>query len=202
MSPLNGMNLKRFSISAFGILWLTSFSAHAETYQLDPTHSTMGFKVKHLVISTVTGRFNKFEGGADFDSKTGKFENLKVKIEAESIDTNEAKRDEHLRGKDFFDAKSFPIIEFKNTKFTYSGKKPTKVTGDLTIHGITKPVTLKFDFNGTVKDPWGNQRAAFSAKGTINRKDFGLNWNKTLDAGGVLIAEKVDLEIEGEALAK
>ena len=172
----------------------------AESYKLDESHTQVGFKIKHLVISTVSGRFNKFEGGFNFDEKTGKLENLNVKIDASSIDTNEPDRDKHLKSADFFDVEKFPSLTFVGKNVTYSGKKPTEVKGDLTIHGVTKEVTLAVGFNGKTIDPWGNQRVAFEANSKVNRKDFGLKWNKSLDQGGVMIADDVSILIEGEAI--
>lgn len=174
--------------------------SYAGTYKIDESHTQMGFKIKHLVISTVSGRFNKFSGEFKFDSKTGKVEGLKTSIDASSIDTNEPDRDKHLKSKDFFDVQKFKTLEFVAKDISYEANKPTEVKGDLTIHGVTKPVVLKVEFKGEATDPWGNQRAAFEARTKVNRKDFGLNWNKSLDKGGVMIADDVDIQIEGEAI--
>jgi polyisoprenoid-binding protein YceI len=171
----------------------------AAKYKLDKAHSEVGFKIKHLAISTVKGKFKDFNGSFEFDDKTGKLENLKATMDAASIDTNEPKRDEHLRSPDFFDAKKYPTIEFVATKVENSGTKPTKVHGNLTMHGVTKPVTLDVDYKGVAKDPWGNYRTAFEATGKVNRKDFGLKWNKTLETGGLLVGDEVQIEIAGEA---
>lgn len=192
--------MKKLSVSLALLTLSASSLGFAEPLKLDAAHSTVGFKIKHLVISTVNGRFNKFEGSAEFDEKTGKVENLKVKIDVASIDTNEPKRDQHLRSKDFFDIEKFPEIEFIGRKATYKNNKPVQIAGDLTIHGVTKPTTLSLEFKGIVTDPWETRRGAFEASGTINRKDFGLTWNKSLDAGGVMIADEVKLVIEGEAI--
>jgi len=174
--------------------------SYAGTYKIDESHTQVGFKIKHLVISTVSGRFNKFSGEFKYDASTGKVEGLKAIIEASSLDTNEPDRDKHLRSKDFFDVDKFKTLEFVAKDVFYKDKKPTEIKGDLTIHGISKPVTLKVDFKGEATDPWGNQRAAFEASTKVNRKDFGLNWNKNLDKGGVMIADDVDILIEGEAI--
>lgn len=184
-----------FLFSLFGL----SIS-HSATYKIDESHTQVGFKIKHLLISTVTGRFNKFSGQFDFDPKTGKLENLKTTIQAESIDTNEPDRDKHLRSADFFDVEKFKTLEFVAKDFTYNDKKPVKIRGDLTIHGITKAVTLDVEFRGEATDPWGNQRAGFAAVTQVNRKDFGLKWNKNLDKGGVMIADEVKIVIDGEAI--
>lgn len=174
--------------------------SYAGTYKIDESHTQVGFKIKHLVISTVSGRFNKFSGEFKFDSKTGKLEGLKTSIDASSIDTNEPDRDKHLKSKDFFDVQKFKTLEFVAKDVSYEGSKPSEIKGDLTIHGITKPVVLKVEFKGEATDPWGNQRAAFEVRTKVNRKDFGLNWNKNLDKGGVMIADDVDIQIEGEAI--
>ena len=174
--------------------------AFAGKYKLDTSHGEVGFKIKHLAISTVRGKFNDFTGTFDWDEKTGKLENLKTTIKAASIDTNEKKRDEHLRSPDFFDVKKYPTIEFVAKKVEASGNKPTKVIGDLTMHGVTKEIALDVKYEGSTKDPWGGEHLGFEASGKINRKDFGLAWNKTLETGGLLVGDEVTLEIAGEAV--
>lgn len=174
--------------------------SYAGTYKIDESHTQVGFKIKHLLISTVSGRFNKFSGQFKFDSKSGKLEDLKTTIEASSLDTNEPDRDKHLKSPDFFDVDKFKTLEFVAKEVTYDQNKPVKIKGDLTIHGITKSVNLTIDFKGEATDPWGNQRAGFEAQTKVNRKDFGLKWNKNLDAGGVMIADDVSIIIEGEAI--
>jgi len=181
-------------------LSLWTQGALAGDYKLDESHTQVGFKIKHLVISTVSGRFNKFTGGFKFDEKKGTLDSVEVIIEAASIDTNEADRDKHLKSKDFFDVAKFPSLKFVSTKVTHKENKPDSVDGNLTIHGVTKPVVLNVEFNGSATDPWGNERVAFEASTKIKRKDFGLTWNKTLDKGGVMIADDVKIEIEGEAI--
>lgn len=178
---------------------IAASTSWAGEYKIDESHTQVGFKIKHLVISTVSGRFNKFSGGFNFDSGTGKLEDLKVSLEANSIDTNEPDRDKHLRSKDFFDVEKFKTVEFVSKEVAYKDKKPSEIKGTLTIHGITKPITLAVDFKGETTDPWGTQKAVFEAKSKVNRKDFGLNWNKNLDKGGVMIADDVEIIIEGEA---
>jgi polyisoprenoid-binding protein YceI len=186
------------------LLLAWSFPVLAETvnYKIDPSHSAVTFKVKHLVISTVPGKFNEFEGGFKFDEKTGAVEDVNFKIKAASIDTSEPKRDEHLRSKDFFEVDKYPTIEFKSTKIEKSGKKPTRVHGDLTMHGVTKNIPLKVKYNGTIKDPWGNQKLGFEATTTLNREDFGLKWNKALETGGVVVGKEVEITILAEATAE
>lgn len=191
------MNLKIGHLMT-SILLIAS-TGYAAEYKLDESHTQVGFKVKHLVISTVSGRFNKFVGSLNYDPKAKKIENLKVSVEANSIDTNEPERDKHLRSKDFFDVEKFKNITFASKETSFKDGNNFNLAGDLTIHGITKKVVLKVDFKGEVTDPWGNTKAAFEARSKVNRKDFGLNWNKNLDHGGVMIADDVEIIIEGEA---
>ncbi len=187
---------------AVGILSLGSIVANAESYKLDESHTTIGFKVKHLVISTVTGRFNKLEGSGSFDEKTKTLKDLKANIQVSSIDTNEADRDKHLKGPDFFNAEKFPTItaEIKSASFAKADEANLKLK--LKIRDVTKDVDFAAKFLGTVIDPWGNKRIAFEGKGKINRKDFGVSWNKTLDKGGVMVDDMVEIFIEGEAIAE
>lgn len=179
---------------------LASASAWAGNYKLDESHTQVGFKVKHLVISTVSGRFNKFAGNFEFEPKKGEIKGLNVEIEASSIDTNEPDRDKHLKSPDFFDVEKFTKLTFVSKKTVTKENKPTKIEGELTIHGIKKSVTLEVDYKGSTIDPWGNERIAFEASTQVNRKDYGLKWNKNLDKGGVMIADDVKIIIEGEAL--
>jgi len=194
------MNMKKFL--ALSIISVSSIIAHAESYKLDESHTTIGFKVKHLVISTVTGRFNKFEGSGNFDEKTKTLKDLKATIQVSSIDTNEADRDKHLKSPDFFNADKFPTItaEIKSANFAKADDASLKLK--LKIRDITKDVDFAAKFLGTVTDPWGNKRIAFEGKGKVNRKDFGVSWNKTLDKGGVMVDDMVEIFIEGEAIAE
>lgn len=172
----------------------------AAPYKLDESHTQVGFKIKHLVISTVSGKFNKFSGTFDFDSKSGVIKDLNVEIETASIDTNEPDRDKHLKSTDFFDVEKYNKITFVSNFSVQKKNKPFQLEGALTIHGVKRNVTLDLDYKGETTDPWGNERIAFEASTTINRKDFGLKWNKNLDKGGVMIADEVKILIEGEAL--
>lgn len=173
--------------------------AHAAPYKIDATHTEVGFKVQHLMISDVKGRFNKYEGSFDFDEKKNELKAIDVKIEAASIDTNNKDRDAHLNSDDFFATKKFPLITFKSDKVDGKDPKNLKVSGTLTIHGVSKPVVLDVVNKGSAVDPWGNEKVGFSATTKVNRKDFGLNWNKTLDKGGVALGEEVSIMIDGEA---
>lgn len=187
---------------ALSIISLSSIVAQAESFKLDESHTTIGFKVKHLVISTVTGRFNKFEGSGNFDENTKTLKDLKATIQVSSIDTNEVDRDKHLKSPDFFNADKFPTItaEIKSANFAKADEASLKLK--LKIRDVTKEVDFAAKFLGTVTDPWGNKRIAFEGKGKINRKDFGVSWNKTLDKGGVMVNDIVEIFIEGEAIAE
>ncbi|MBB6002250.1 YceI family protein [Arcicella rosea] len=161
------------------------------TWAIDPSHSEIQFKVKHLVITTVTGNFKEFSGsveaGDDFDGASIAFE-----ANIASINTNSEQRDGHLKSADFFDAEKFPTLSFKSTSFTKDGDD-FELVGNLTIKGVTLPVTLEVEYNGTATDPWGNVKAGFELKGKINRKDFGLAWNAITEAGSALVSEEVKL---------
>lgn len=196
----------------FSLIFLMSFcgQALASTYVIDASHSGVQFKIKHLMVSTVNGQFKVFEGTFEFDDKTGSLDKVVAKINIDSIDTNEKKRDSHLKSADFFgvrDAKENLVeknqyMTFSSKKVVMSGKKPSKVVGDLTMNGVTKEVVLNVVNNGAAMDPWGNERIAFEATAELMRKDFNLTWNKTLDSGGVVVGEKVKVIIEGEAIKK
>jgi polyisoprenoid-binding protein YceI len=184
-------------ISIVGLSLSLGAVAYADTYKIDSAHSAVNFRVKHL-ISKTGGRFKTFSGQFDFDPTAKSGGNLDVKIVADSIDTDNAKRDEHLRSPDFLDTKKFPELSFKSTKVETDGKKIT-VTGNLTLHGVTKPATLVGEYVGEVKDPMGSTKAGFNATTKINRKDFGVVWNKTLDSGGLVLGEDVEIELLVEA---
>lgn len=179
----------------------TPAAARTARWALDPSHSLIEFAVRHLMISTVKGRFGAFEGVITADPNDLTNAAIEVNIDVASIDTRDAKRDEHLRSADFFDAARFPQITFKSRKVSRAaGAGEYSVLGDLTIRGVTRPVTLEAAFSGRGKDPWGNERAAFSATGSIDRKDFGLTWNAALETGGVVVGDQVKISIEVEAV--
>lgn len=167
---------------------------------LDPAHSLAEFSVKHMMISTVKGRFAKLEGVIEADPADLTTATASVEIDVASIDTHEAQRNQHLRSADFFDAEKFPKLTFRSKRVTAKGGDEYALTGDLTIRGVTKEVTLDLTFEGEGKDPWGNQRIGFSAETRINRKDFGLNWNALLETGGVLVGDQVKINVEIEAI--
>lgn len=173
----------------------------ADTYKIDVDHSLVGFKIRHLVTK-VQGKFSQFEGDIKLDPKSVKDLSGDVTIDASSINTDNKKRDDHLRSPDFFDVKKFPKLTFKSKKTTDLGGGKFKLDGDLTLHGVTKPVTLEGELTGTAKDPWGNTRAGLTASTKINRKDFGIVWNKALDTGGVMLGEEIEVSIELEAIKK
>ena len=151
------------------------------------------------MIAKVTGVFKDYQGKFQFDDKSGKLTAISVSINVKSIDTSEKDRDKHLLGPDFFDSEKFKTIEFKSNGQIVKKGSSSEIEGDLTIHGVTKKIKLNVTFNGIGKDPWGNTKAAFEASVKINRKDFGLTWNKNLDGGGVLVGDDVSILIEGEA---
>lgn len=162
----------------------------ATKWTLDPTHSEITFKVRHMMISNVKGAFTSFD--AELEAEDDTFKNVKVKatIKTDSVNTNNTDRDTHLKSEDFFNAASNPEIMFESDSLN------DEITGNLTINGVTKPVKLDVDFGGTNVDPWGNTKAGFSFEGKINRKDFNLNWNTALEAGGVMVSDEV--KIAGE----
>ena len=162
-------------------------------WAIDPTHSEVHFKVKHLVISTVTGAFKSFSGKAT--STSGEFENAKVNfsIDVDSIDTNQPQRDGHLKSADFFETDKYPTIDFESTSFTKVKGDDYKLTGNLTMHGVTKPVELDVEYGGTDKDGYGNVKHGFEVSGKINRKEFGLTYNSITEAGGLALGEDIKL---------
>lgn len=174
--------------------------ASTHTWVLDPTHSELVFKVKHLMITNVKGAFNSFEAAIDGDDFTKA--PVTASIDVNSIDTNNADRDGHLKSGDFFDAAQFPAITFAGTSFTKKDEENYVLKGNLTIKGISKEVTLDVEFGGANKDPWGNEKAGFSVSGSISRKDWGLNWNAALESGGVLVSDEVKIHAELQFVKK
>jgi polyisoprenoid-binding protein YceI len=168
------------------------------TYKIDVDHSDIMFKVKHLMISTATGIFKKFD--ATVETTGDDFTNAKVNFEADidSIDTKNEQRDTHLKSDDFFNAAQFPKLTFKSTSIEKEGEGEYKLKGDLTIRDITKPITLDVDYNGSTKDPWGFERAGFEVTGKINRKEYGLKWSAVTEAGGLVVDDVVKLVMNVE----
>ena len=168
------------------------------TWNLDLSHSSVEFAVKHMVISSTKGRFAKYEVDANVDEQNLANSSATVRIDAASVDSRDEKRDAHLRSADFFDAENHPYITFTTKRLEPKGGDDYKLIGDLTIRGITKEIALDGEVTGPVKDPWGGTRYGISAQGKVNRKDFGLTWNGVLEAGGLLVGDDVKLSIETE----
>jgi polyisoprenoid-binding protein YceI len=171
-------------------LFLGVSTLFAGNYNVDTSHSNVGFKVKHMMVSTVSGEFQKFSGSFELEDKTNKLTALTGNIDVNSINTNIEKRDAHLKSEEIFNAADFPHITF-----VLDSLKGDKAHGKLTIKGVTKDVALDYEFGGIIQDPWGNTRAGITLSGKIDRKEFGVNWNKILEAGGVAVSEEVKLEI-------
>jgi polyisoprenoid-binding protein YceI len=172
----------------------------AGDYTVDVTHTRIGFSARHAMVTTVRGQFGEFEGSAHLDTTDPTASSAKVNIRAASISTGQADRDAHLRSADFFDVETFPEIGFVTTSVTRDAATWT-VTGDLTIKGVTNPVTIDFESTGSARDPYGNLRVGFEGATSINRKDWGLTWNAALETGGVLVSEKIKLEFDVSAIA-
>jgi len=170
------------------------------TYTLDPAHTRIGFVARHAMVTKVRGSFDEFAGTAVLDGANPANSRVEVTIEAASIDTRNAQRDEHLRGNDFLAMQEYPKITFASTGVRQAGETTFEVTGDLTIKGVTNEITIPFEFEGSAKDPFGNQRVGFEGSVTINRRDYGVTWNAALEGGGVLVSDKVTLEFEISAI--
>lgn len=188
------------TISAVVFLALPVF-ASASTWNIDPDHSNIGFKVRHLMVSNVKGSFEKHSGTIELDDRDITKSKVEVSIDTRSINTSVKKRDEHLRSPDFFDVDKYPVMTFVSKKVAKVGKDRLKVTGNLTLHGVTREVVL--DVEGPSKeskDPWGNIRSGATASTKINRKDFGLTWNAALESGGVVVGDEVIINLEIEMI--
>ncbi|HEY8527792.1 MAG TPA: YceI family protein [Acidimicrobiales bacterium] len=170
------------------------------TYAIDPAHSRIGFVARHAMVTKVRGAFDEFEGSGYFDVENPAASHLALSIRAASIDTRNADRDGHLRGGDFLDVEAHPEITFASTAVERVGPETYRVTGDLTIKGVTKPVTFDLEHTGSAVDPFGHQRIGFEGRATINRKDWGVSWNAALETGGVLVSDKVTLEFDVSAI--
>ncbi|RJK94228.1 YceI family protein [Vallicoccus soli] len=169
-------------------------------YVLDASHSRIGFVARHAMVTKVRGQFTEFAGGAHLDLADPTASSAHVDIEVASVDTRNEQRDGHLRTNEFFDAPSFPQITFRSTGVEVLDESTFAVTGDLTIKGTTKPVTVEFEYTGAAKDPFGNVRVGFEGRASLNRSDFGVSWNAALETGGVLVSEKIALEFELSAI--
>lgn len=170
------------------------------TYTIDPSHSRIGFVARHAMVTKVRGSFNEFEGSGYFDAEDPAKSHARLTIQAASIDTRNADRDAHLRSNDFFEMETYPQVTFASTAVEPVDATTFRVTGDLTIKDVTRPVTFDLEYTGTAVDPFGNRRLGLEGSLVVNRKDWGLTWNAPLDAGGVLVSEKVTLEFEVSAI--
>ncbi|OGW50448.1 MAG: hypothetical protein A2V62_09550 [Nitrospirae bacterium RBG_19FT_COMBO_58_9] len=173
--------------------------AEPARWNVDPDHSTVEFRVAHMVISKTTGRFMDYSGFIDMDAEAGTVKAIEATIKTGSVNTNHEKRDAHLRNTDFFDVEHYPTMTFKMKSHKKTAEGYMAV-GDLTLHGVTKEITLTGHYNGATKDPWGNTRVGFNGEGKINRKDFGMVWNKTLDSGGLVVGDEVQIRLDIECI--
>lgn len=180
---------------------MTSINNYAGTFEIDPSHSEVGFTARHAMVTKVRGAFTDFEGTVTTEENL-QDASINVEIDVASIDTRNDDRDGHLKSEDFFNVEKFPKMTFRSTSVEANGDSALTVTGDLTIKDVTKPVTIEFDFTGEAVDPWGQTRLGFEGSTTINRKDFGLSWQTALDNGGVLVSEKINLHFDISAIKK
>lgn len=190
-------------VAVLALALLAPVPGRAATWEADPAHSQVGFAIRHMMIATVRGQFRTFTATATGDPAAPGQATVQATIDATSIDTGNEKRDGHLRTADFLDVEKYPTITFKSKKIEPAGPGKAKVTGDLTLHGVTKEVVL--DVEGptqVVKDPMGNTKVGATATTTIDRKDFGIVWNKTLDGGGIMVGDEIDVTIDVEAVKK
>ncbi len=184
------------------LIFAGSLVAEPHSYNIDPAHSSAQFSVVHMMISKVNGEFQKVSGTVVFDPANPSNDKIDAVVDVTTVSTREEKRDGHLKSPDFFDAAKFPTMTFKSSGATKQGDK-LLVTGDLTLHGVTKPVTLEVEGpSAEIKDPMGNIKVGASASAKINRKDFGLVWNKTMDGGGVMVSDEVNINIDVELARK
>lgn len=182
-------------IVAVGASGLSSIAA--DTYNIDPAHSTVGFAVTHMVINTVHGKFKDFTGTVSVDN--GQVQSAQGNIQAKSIDTGIDRRDNHLKSGDFFDVEKYPTITFKSKRAEKQGND-TVLVGDFTMHGVTKELSLPVTLKGPIKDPWGNNRIGLQAKAKLNRRDYGLTYSQALETGGLVVSDEIELEINAEAV--
>ncbi len=193
--------MRRLLVVALALL--LALPALASTWELDPAHSSVQFAVSHLMVSTVRGTFNTFRGTVSFDETDPTKSSVEATIDVASIDTREAKRDEHLKGPDFFDAEKFPVITFKSKSVASTGADKFRVVGDVTIHGVTKEIALEASGSPKpFKDPFGKTRMGGAVRGKLNRKDFGMTWNKSLDSSGVVVGDEITITIDVELVQK
>jgi len=191
----------RVGILVLGMaLWLPTLAqAESARWNVDPEHSTIEFRVAHMVVSKTSGRFMDYTGFIEMDADAGTVKAIEATIKAASVNTNHEKRDAHLRSPDFFDVEKYPTITYRMKSYSKT-EDGYQAVGDLTLHGVTKEILLDGHFNGVAKDPWGNTRAGFSAEGKVNRKDFGMVWNKALDNGGLVVGNQVYIKLDIECI--
>ncbi len=179
---------------------MSDLSTTSGTWVIDPTHTVIGFTVRHAMVAKVRGRFNEFSGSFTLDGDNPSASRAEITIQTASFDTQNTERDTHVRSADFLDVENYPTMTFTSTKVDVTGPNTFTVTGDLTIRGTTKSVPVTFELLGTSKDPWGGTRIGFEGEGEINRKEYNLTWNVALETGGVLVAENVKLTLDVEAV--
>jgi len=205
-SELGGAFMKNWisrTLIVLVVVIAAPLAASADTWQIDPVHTTVGFSVRHMTISTVRGQFNKVAGTITANGNDPATAVIEATIDTASIDTHSPDRDSDLKSANFLDVAKYPTMTFKSKKIEAAGPGKYNVVGDLTLHGVTKEVTLAVEATGApIKDPWGNMRAGATATTTINRKDFGLTWNKMIEAGGAVVGDAVAVEIDVEAVKK
>lgn len=194
------MKKNLLSLALAAVLGAATLPALAETWSVDASHSTVGFSVRHLMVSNVKGTFDKFTASVDGSPADPAAAKISATIEVGSVNTRDPKRDDHLRSADFFDAAKFPQMTFASTKVEKVSATKAKLTGNLTLRGVTKPVVLDVEYTEPVKSPWGKSVVGATATGKINRKDFGVNWSKALDGGGLVVADEVTIQLELELI--
>ncbi|MGE5314784.1 MAG: YceI family protein [Acidobacteriota bacterium] len=194
--------MKIFSSLLAALLFTTAFVSAETTYTIDPAHTNVNFSVSHMVISNVTGKFKDVSGTLVTSKEDFSDAKIAITIGAKSINTENEKRDEHLRSADFFNTEKYPEATFKSTSVTKAGKDAYRIAGELTMRGVTKPVVLDAVFKGKAKSPWGQTVAAFKGTTTIDRTAWGLTWNKALEAGGMLVGDEVELTFNVELIQK
>ncbi|MDD5719624.1 MAG: YceI family protein [Candidatus Krumholzibacteria bacterium] len=191
--------MRKTTIVTAVLLLTVAAAAQAATYKIDPSHSAVSFKVRHLMISTVRGSFDEFSGSFTYIKDNPAPWQVAAEIQTASVNTNDSKRDDHLRTADFFDVEKHPTMTFRSTKVTGQGER-FKLHGDLTLLGVTKPVVLDLEITGETVDPWGNHRVGFSATGKLDRKEWGMTWSRALDTGGVMVGDEVGIELEVQGI--
>lgn len=195
------MMLRQFTLGLVASLLVTTL-ARAEEFEIDPSHSYVGFAISHMVISKVKGHFNEFQSTLTYQADAAiPIQAVSTTIQTASIDTNNEKRDDHLRSPDFFNAAEHPQLTFVSKSIARAGDQWV-ATGTLTMHGVAKEIALPFKVKGPITDPWGNQRIGIEASLTISRKAYGLTWSKTLETGGLVVGDEVEIQIEAEYIAK